>query len=259
MTVEELREFARYIRKNYAFSEKGGANLGLVEMAKRSGSQLLFGFDDFNDKYCFFYFSIELDLVNLKRTNELKEHSSKYKYINFLKKFHGILNSQNIYLVFKGDFHQNNILALFDILRKQMAETSVSIKLKNILIEVLQNIEKHGGNIDGTTNWKPGIVTIHQKSSMYYLTAANYIDNNHISELKTKIDNINSLNKDELNNLYRTSLLDFEKNVTAKKTGLGYIDIRRRSGQKLFIDFTKINDKTSLFFIQVEIEDKNHK
>ncbi len=253
MTLEELREFAKYIRKNYTLSEKGGANLGLVEMAKRSGSELIYGFNDYDDKYCYFYFSIELDLKNLKPKEKIQKES-QYKNINFLKKFHHILTEQNIYLVFKGDFHQNNILALFDILRKQMAETAVSIKLKNILIEVLQNIEKHGDNIHNITDWKPGIVTIHEKDDSYYITASNYILNTKVDKLKSKIEHINSLNKDELNKLYRESLLDFDKEITSKKTGLGYIDIRRRSGNGLIFDFIKHDDDYSIFFIQVTIK-----
>ena len=259
MNTSDLREFARYIRKNFALSEKGGANLGLVEMAKRSGSKLIYGFEDFDDIFSFFYFSIQLDLQNERKTDELQSSDSSYKYINFLKKFHQTLSTQNIYLVFKGDFHQNNILALFDILRKQMAETVVSIKLKNILIEVLQNIEKHGDNIQGVDDWKPGIVTVHQNENKYFLTASNYIANSKISILEGKIAKINSLTKEDLNTYYRENLLDFDKEITSKKTGLGYIDIRRRSGNELFFDFIKIDEDYSLFFIQIAIKDKNHK
>ena len=255
LTIEELRELARYIRKNYTLSDKGGANLGLVEMAKRSGSKLIYGFKDYNEKYAYFYFSIELDLT-VKRPTELKALNDGQKNINFLKKFHNTLTEQNIYLVFKGDFHQNNILALFDILRKQMAETVVSIKLKNILIEVLQNIEKHGDNIHNITDWKPGIVTIHQTGNTYYLTASNYILNSKIDALKNKLEKVNSLNREELNEYYRQSLLDFDKEVTSKKTGLGYIDIRRRSGNGLVFDFIKIDNEYSIFFIQISIKEK---
>ncbi len=257
MTIDELRAFARYIRKNYTLSEKGGANLGLVEMAKRSGSKLIYGFKDFLPKYSFFYFTIELDLKNTKPKDELLIPKNEYRNINFLKKFHQTLTEQNIYLVFKGDFHQNNILALFDILRKQMAETVVSIKLKNVLIEVLQNIEKHGDNLHKITDWKPGIVTIHQADSAFYLTASNYILNTKIESLKSKIDNINSLTKDKLNEMYRSSLLNFDQTITSQKTGLGYIDIRRRSGNPLSFDFIKIDQNYSLFFVQIKINVKN--
>lgn len=253
MTMSELRDFARYIRKNYTLNEKGGANLGLVEMAKRSGSELVYGFNDYGDKYSYFYFSIELDLVNLKPSEKKLQKSSKQKNINFLSKFHHILEEQNIYLVFKGDFHQNNIVALFDILRKQMAETVVSIKLKNILIELLQNIEKHGDNLNNISDWKPGIVTIHEINESYYITASNYISNMKVEDLKEKLNHINSLNKEDLNKLYRESLLDFDKEITSQKTGLGYIDMKRRSGDKLVFDFIKIDNNYSVFFIQVSI------
>lgn len=253
MTMSELRDFARYIRKNYTLNEKGGANLGLVEMAKRSGSELIYGFNNYGDKYSYFYFSIELDLKNLKPVEKKLLKEANNKNIKFLSKFHHILEEQNIYLVFKGDFHQNNIVALFDILRKQMAETAVSIKLKNILIELLQNIEKHGHNLDNITDWKPGIVTIHEKNKSYYISASNYIVNSKIDELKAKLEYINSLNKNDLNALYRESLLDFDKEITSKKTGLGYLDIKRRSGNALVFNFVKYDDNYSIFFIQVSI------
>ncbi|MEA3452351.1 MAG: SiaB family protein kinase, partial [Bacteroidota bacterium] len=256
MSVDDLREFARYIRKNYALSDKGGANLGLVEMAKRSGSKLVYGFNRFSEKYSYFYFSIDLDLKHVKHTKKFIVDTAKESNIDILKKFHTTLTEQNIYLVFKGDFHQNNILALFDILRKQMAETVVSIKLKNILIEVLQNIEKHGENIQGITDWKPGIVTIHKVDDTYYLSASNYIKNTKTQELKEKIEKINSLDKDELNDFYRANLLDFSNEITAKKTGLGYIDIRRRCGNGLLFEFTKLDDDYSIFFIQITINEK---
>ncbi len=257
MTIEELRSFARYIRKNYTLSEKGGANLGLVEMAKRSGSKLIYGFKEYLPDFYFFYFTIELDLRFKRPGKTLVAPKNEYRNINFLKKFHQTLADQNIYLVFKGDFHQNNILALFDILRKQMAETVVSIKLKNVLIEVLQNIEKHGDNLAEMNDWKPGIVTVHENEESYYLTASNYIANEHVEELKDKINHINSITKDELNDMYRKSLLDFDQELSSKKTGLGYIDIRRRSGFPLSFDFIKIDDKYSLFFIQITIKEKN--
>lgn len=254
MTVEELKEFARYIRKNLTFTEKGGANLGLVEMAKRSGSQLIYGFNDVTHNYTFFYFSLELDIVNHKLPEKLQTPRNEFRNINFLKKFHNTLNENNIYLVFKGDFHQNNILALFDILRKQIAETALSIKLKNVLIEILQNIEKHGENLDDIDEWKPGMITIHQVEESYYITSANYISNKKIEELKEKLDYYNSLSVAQLSEIYRKALLDNSNEVTSKKTGLGFIDICRRTGTKLHYEFSPINDKYSMFYIQTNIK-----
>lgn len=254
MTVDELREFARYIRKNFTFSEKGGANLGLVEMAKRSGSQLVYGFNDIVQNYTYFYFSIELNLKDTKPKDKLITPRNEFRNINFLKKFHHTLDENNIYLVFKGDFHQNNILALFDILRKQIAETSLSIKLKNVLIEVLQNIEKHGDNLDDIDEWKPGMVTVHQVNEQYYLTSANYIKDSKIEFLKSKLDSINNMTQTQLSELYRKSLLDFETEVTAVKTGLGFIDICRRTGTKLLYEFSSVEDGYSIFYIQISIK-----
>ncbi len=257
MSIPELQDLARYIRKNFDLTPKGGASLGLVEIAKRSGNRLLYSFRNINDEYCYFYFSATILTKKIEKEKYLRSFDNQY--IEYIKDFHEYLDKQNIYLVFKGDFHQDNILALFDILRKQMPETSFTIKLKNILIEILQNIEKHADNIDGIEDWKPGIFTINMEDAYYNLTAANYVKNTKIPSLKERIDRINHLSKEELTKLYRETLLNMEAEVTAKKTGLGYIDIRRRSGHPLNYDFIKVNDDYSLYFLQVKILNNNGK
>lgn len=253
MTVEELRDFARYIRKNYTFNEKGGANLGLVEMAKRSGSQLVYGFKDINEYYSYFYFTVELDIKRKIVSDKLQPPKNEYRNINFLKKFHNTLEENNIYLVFKGDFHQNNVLALFEILRKQMAENAITIKLKNVMIEIIQNIEKHGENINGSEDWKPGMLTIHELNDKFYITATNYIKKDNIKALSQKIDYYNSLSPSELSALYREKLFN-ETDISSNKTGLGLIDICRRSGEKIFYDFSDVNENYSIFYIQTAIK-----
>ncbi len=251
MSITELKELARYIRKNFDISPKGGANLGLVEIAKRSGNKIKYSFRPINEEFCYFYFSAVILTDKLEKDFHLRDYENQY--IKYIEEFHNYLDEQNIYIVFKGDFHQDNILALFDILRKQLPETNFTIKLKNILIEVLQNIEKHADNLNEIKDWKPGIFTINMKDNLYYLTAANYIKKEKIPVIQRKIDKINYLSKQELAELYRNTLLDMENEVTAKKTGLGYIDIRRRSGHPLKYDFIDIDDNYAIYFLQITL------
>jgi hypothetical protein len=60
-----LKELYKEIIKNTTISEKGGAGLGFVDMARKSGGKLEFEFPEMNSDYCFFCLK-----VNVPRDND---------------------------------------------------------------------------------------------------------------------------------------------------------------------------------------------
>lgn len=60
-----LKELYKEIIKSTTISEKGGAGLGFVDMARKSGAKLEFAFPEMNAEYCFFCLK-----VNVPRDNE---------------------------------------------------------------------------------------------------------------------------------------------------------------------------------------------
>jgi len=250
MNIAELKDFARYVRMTTEISEKGGASLGLIEMAKRSGNKLLYDFKDIDTNFSYFYLNTEIPIPK-NPTDDLMPQSEPF--LNKLKDFHTMLNNENFILSFKGDFNQDNLLYLLNIVKGQMIETTTSIKLNNILVELLQNIVKHADNINGIQDWKPGIFLISEKDDEFVLTSGNYINNNKIDFLKNKLNNVNELDDKGLASIYRKNLLDFE-NLNHLKTGLGIIDIRRKSGKQFEYNFDDMKNGYSFFTIQVRIK-----
>lgn len=250
MSVKELRSFARFIRNSQAITDKGGASLGLVEMAKRSGNQLLYSFSDIDIKMSYFYFNTAI-LTNDNIRKEALRPQNK-KYLDKIIDFHKYLNTENVLLTFKGDFNQENVVYLLEILRGQMPETTTSIKINNILIELLQNILKHADNINDITDWKPGIFLVNKNKNNYILSASNYISNSKKEFLEKKLSHLNSLDKKGILQLYKESLLDTNE-VSSTKTGLGFIDIRKKSLNKINYNFKIVNEKYSFLTIQATI------
>jgi len=252
LTAAELRDFSRYVRMTTEISEKGGASLGLIEMAKRSGNKLMFSFKDIDEEFSYFYLNTEIPIFK----NRKEEFTSKgAEFLEHLKGFHDLLNKENFLLSFKGDFNQENLLYLHNIVKSQLTESTTSIKLNNVLVELLQNIVKHADNNDGTEIWKPGIFLISEKNEEFYLTAGNYIRTHKIKDFKAKIDSINALDEKGLSELYRKNLMDFAI-LDPLKTGLGIIDMRRKSGRTLDYHFKDITDDYSFFTIQIRINKK---
>jgi Family of unknown function (DUF6272) len=61
-----LKELYKSIIKNTQISDKGGAGLGFVDMARKSGEQLEFSFPEMNEEYAFFTLK-----VNVPRESEI--------------------------------------------------------------------------------------------------------------------------------------------------------------------------------------------
>jgi len=252
MNLIELRDFARYVRMTTEISEKGGASLGLIEMAKRSGNKLLYDFKDIDTEFSYFYLNTEIP-INKNNTEDLMPQSEPY--LTNLKEIHKMLNEENFILSFKGDFNQDNLMYLFTIVKNQLTESTTSIKLNNVLVELLQNIVKHADNNNGVQDWKPGIFFISERTEEFVLTAGNYINNNKVENLTTKLNSVNELSKQGLSAVYKKNLLDFE-NPNPIKTGLGIIDMRRKSGKKIDYNIEDIGNGYSFFMIQVKIDKK---
>jgi hypothetical protein len=62
---EGLKEMYKDIIKNSQISEKGGAGLGFVDMARKSGEKLEFSFSNMDEEYDFFCLK-----VNISREKE---------------------------------------------------------------------------------------------------------------------------------------------------------------------------------------------
>ena len=61
MTQEELKAHYLDRLKNATLSEKGGAGLGMIDMARKSGNKLDYRFDKLNERISFFTLMISVD------------------------------------------------------------------------------------------------------------------------------------------------------------------------------------------------------
>jgi hypothetical protein len=60
MDKEELREYYREVLDNNIISDKGGADLGMIDMARKSGEKLDYNFTKVNDQISFFDLMVKI-------------------------------------------------------------------------------------------------------------------------------------------------------------------------------------------------------
>ncbi len=248
---EELKKLHREILSTGELSEKGGAGLGLIEMARRSGNRLIFDFEYIDLYWSYFYLQTEIPSRTYSRdaSEELEETSA----MRDIKHLNHLLDKKNILLNFNGSFNQNNILSLLSIIKGQMRVNKAAKKVYYIMVEMLQNISKHGQYYDDNADGNPGIFYLGQTDEEYVLTSGNYIKNEYVDDIKERLDIINEMDNNELNEYFNQILLD-QNVIDPRKTGLGFVDMRLKCNRKIAYDFKKIDDNYSFFTLQTSVQ-----
>jgi len=68
MSREDLKTYYKEVLSNGVMSEKGGGGLGMIDIARKSGSKLEFVFSPVDDKYSFFSLNIKV-VESVKQNN----------------------------------------------------------------------------------------------------------------------------------------------------------------------------------------------
>ena len=124
------------------------------------------------------------------------------------------------------------------------------------MVESLQNLyhhieETHEG-IEEELDPKFGVLVIAREDGEYKVITGNFVNSSKIKYLKEKIDKINSLNKDELKDMYKF-ILNHQKLSAKGGGGLGLVDIARKTGSKLVYSFFNYNDNYYFFNLEIKI------
>ncbi len=246
---DELKSYYKKVLTEGTLSDKGGAGLGLIDMARKSGNKLRYEFKPISKGLSYFYLHTIPSLPNVEDSKSTGEDS-----LQNIIKIHDILNAENILLVFNGIFNQESMINLLSTIQGQMSGSeSLKKKVFYIIVEMLQNIVKHADESLVDDGGSPGLFFISEKDNEYIITTGNYITDDKKEKLQENIEKINNLNSNELDKYYNDLLLDFNKKNDSKKTGLGLIDIRIKSGNKLIYSFNKAGNGLSFFTLQTDI------
>ncbi len=97
---------------------------------------------------------------------------------------------------------------------------------------------------------------IGKNKNVYTIITGNYIINENVHGLKTRLDEVNSLTKEELKEYYKKVLNNGEMSLKGGG-GLGMIDIARKTGEKLDYNFLDIDNKVSFFTLNIKVSQQN--
>jgi hypothetical protein len=178
-------------------------------------------------------------------------------FLEFVYDFYKTMKAHEISLVYEGKITHQITKAFVSLAEAQMEEDQEAIRVQrtvfHVMVECLQNISRHADDHESTNVFSgKGIFMVSKDTDIYFVTTGNAIINEKIAALKKMIDEVNELNESELRNLYMKQMR--EGRLSEKGgAGLGFIDIRRKTGNKLEYQFLPVSEKISFFMLTTTI------
>ncbi len=178
--------------------------------------------------------------------------SASINLIKSVLSLHDEMASNGFSLVYEGEF-SHEVMKMFTSMAerdmdKSNEDKAVKRKVFHVMVECLQNMTKHSDDVDVNDGVGNGLFIVGKKDGYWSVITANKILKDKIEGLRKSIDNINSLNKDDLNALYKKQIR--EGSLSEKGgAGLGLIDIARKTGRQLDYQFLPLEDKDNYFFL----------
>jgi len=182
-------------------------------------------------------------------------------FLEFVYDFYASMKSHEIKLVYEGKVTHQITKAFIALAEAQMEEHEETLKVQrtvfHVMVESLQNISRHADEYESPDSpySGKGIFMVSNTPESYCVTTGNAIMNDKIQDLINMLEQVNNLEKDELKDLYMKQMK--EGRISTKGgAGLGFIDIRRKTGEKLDYHFLPITETVSFFLLTTLIPKK---
>jgi len=172
------------------------------------------------------------------------------------------MEQDNVLIAFKGSITSELLSSVLQIMETKMEDLHDTPKTRkkvfNVLVECLQNLYHHidkfeiQGAPEEVAEKKSAIFSISRTIDCYYIITGNFVSNENVGNLKRRIDYINKLDRKELKEYYKRIL---NNGMVSEKGGggLGFIDIAKKSGEKLQYNIRDLDTNYSFFTLTVKI------
>ncbi len=252
----EIRNVYRQMLSNSEFSSKGGAGLGLIEMAKKTGNKLDYDFLKLDDQNSYFILSKTVDSEGMGVHYGNQEKPFRGKAVAQLER---ILAENNTYFLWSGHITPDVGKEVISFTETKLSEDDVEANQRrrvfSILVEIIENVAKYSPGTEAEKKFGMPVAMIRLEDRTYSLTTGNLILNDNVEYLKEKLDMINQYDKVGLKELFRKSLSG-QTTKTESTGNMGLIDMARKSGSKLEYEFEVVNDQYSYYTLTVKVEER---
>ena len=251
---KEIREVYRQMLSAAEFSSKGGAGLGLIEMARTTGSKLDYDFVKIDNENTYFILNKTVDSSGIGVQDGARAKPLRGRVFTDLEK---LMSENNVYLIWSGHMSPEVSKEVLTFTETKLAEEDVEgivrRRVFSIMVEILENVGKYSPGREQEEKSGMPVAVIRFEDNHFLLSTGNLVLNSAIEELRNKIETVNLYNGSGLKSLFIKSLA--VQNVETDSTGnLGLINMARKSGRRLDYRFEPVDDNYSYFTLTVRVE-----
>ncbi len=256
--IKEIKNLYKQILDTAEFSKKGGAGLGLFEMAIKTGNKLDYDFIPVDKDYFYFVLSKTVDSSGMGFSSG--QETKKFNSVS-VADLERLMAQHKIYMIWSGHVSPDIGEEVLSITETKLASEDVETRLRrrifSIMVEILENVSKYNPGRETEELYGMPVVIVRLENGKFVLTTGNLILNSNVTELKEKLDNINSFDRSELKGLFYKSLSG--QTIETDSTGnMGLIAVARKSGSKLDYQFKKVNDLYSYYMLSVRVDETHN-
>ena len=257
---DKIREVYRTMLQDTQIGKKGGAGLGLMEMARKTGNKLDYDFLPIDDRYSYFILSKTVDAGG-KNISESKSSPEAFdtKKVAQLER---MMKSNKIFFIWAGPMTHAISKELLNFSETSMREAEMEQNLHKrvfaALIELLQNVAQHSPGFEAEKQYGIPLAMIRKTQASFIITSGNLIRLSDIDHLTQKLDMVNRYDEAGLKKLLKVALMG--QDMSKVSTGyMGLLEMARRSGNRLTYKFDEINDQYAYYTVTVRVSVKGYK
>lgn len=182
--------------------------------------------------------------------------------INLFTVFREEADANGIVFYYSGILSQNVITTMSDSLKQKLQiqdeKGARSRKVFSTFIEMIQNAMHYSPGTPDSDDTKEGSIIVGKKEDKYYVICANFIQKQHETRIRDKIDPILKMSADEIRQAYRTQLKNdrHSDDAISKGAGLGFLTLARDSVEPIeyaIQDAPGFANELSCFYLKATI------
>lgn len=171
-------------------------------------------------------------------------------------------DANGIVFYYSGILSQNVIITMSDSLKQKLQiqdeKGARSRKVFSTFIEMIQNALHYSPGAPDSEDTKEGSIIVGKKEDKYFIICANFIQKQHETRIREKIDPILEMSADEIRQAYRTQLKNDQHSddTISKGAGLGFLTLARDSIEPIqyaIRDAIGYENELSCFYLKATI------
>ena len=181
-----------------------------------------------------------------------------------IRAYNTMLGQSNVNVIYSGPIWSGGIDGIAEMLQRKLDFDAVPLRASqsvfSVFVEQMNNMLMYSAEKelfvkdgDGENGAPRGIFVLGVSDKHYFVHTGNVVTDSSAAILKTKIDHINTLDKQSLRQYYKDRVRQDNPNPQSRGAGLGLIEIARRAAGKIEYEFTPHGDGLQYFTMYVVI------